>query len=69
MRTPAPGVGDPPPLRGFTIAHRERFTIACHASAIVLDLQGYPDHAAQLRLLATRCQVPARASSPLPAAA
>ncbi|KAB7740909.1 hypothetical protein GA707_18605 [Nostocoides sp. F2B08] len=45
-------VGAPPPLRGSTPWHLNRFAIACRASAIVLDLQGHPGHAAHLRDLA-----------------
>lgn len=49
MTTP----GAPPPLRGHTAWHLLRFAIACRSSAIVLDLQGHPDHATHLRALAT----------------
>ncbi len=44
-------VGSPPPLRGHSPEHLTRFAIACRASAIVLALQGYPDHATHLRRL------------------
>ena len=49
MTTP----GAPPPLRGHTTWHLLRFATACRSSAIVLDLQGHPDHATHLRTLAT----------------
>ena len=45
--------GAQPPLRGHTAAHLLRFALACRSSAIVLDLQGHPDHATHLRALAT----------------
>jgi hypothetical protein len=48
MTTP----GAPPPLRGHTAWHLRRFAVACRSSAIVLDLQGHPDHATHLRALA-----------------
>ncbi|MDN5796669.1 MAG: hypothetical protein L0H79_13065 [Intrasporangium sp.] len=44
--------GAPPPLRGLTAWHLGRFAIDCRASAVVLDLQGHPDHASHLHALA-----------------
>ena len=57
---PAGAVGAPPPLRGHSPWHLSRFAIACRASAIVLTLQGYPDHAAHLRRLAAAADTLAR---------
>jgi hypothetical protein len=66
--------GAPPPLRGHTAGHLLRFALACRSSAIVLDLQGHPDHATHLRALATAAdtraaQRPAAAPVSLPRAA
>jgi len=51
-----PTVGAPPPLRGHTPWHLNRFAVACRASAVVLALQGHTDHAAHLRRLADVAQ-------------
>lgn len=45
-------VGSPPPLRGLTDWHLQRFAICCRASATVLALQGQQGHAQHLRSLA-----------------
>ncbi len=66
-RRPAAAVGSPPPLRGHSPHQLERFAIACRASAIVLDLQRYPAHAAHLRRLAAAAEAQsARRAAPRP---
>jgi hypothetical protein len=59
-------VGAPPPLRGSTPWHLERFAIACRASAIVVARQGHPGHAAHLRRLAAAAQTRAQQNLPRP---
>jgi len=59
----AGAVGAPPPLRGHSPWHLSRFAIACRASAIVLTLQGCPDHAGHLRRLAAAADTLARRRS------